>query len=218
LLTLLGLLAGIPYLYYMGSLADLRASSLPVSGSQMMAGDLLLLALLLVISSLVGCFLSRRYHLAGLGEYKQLKRAAGFLVLGGLVLGTFSYLTFGRWFAAQVPGIFPQHVGWALLLLPKGALLEETVTRFGMMTILAGLARRPWLANLLQASFFTGVNLKLIFFFGIPVDAPLVALGLAGSFLAHLVFGAIYARYGLVAAMLVHLAADLKLVLHACLS
>jgi hypothetical protein len=218
--TGLGMLAGAPYLYYLSAIAQragVGARLRTVSVQDLLTSDFSLLVLLLAMTSLVGCFLSRRYQLPGLGTLRDLRRAAAPVLVGGLALGAATYLLFGRRFATLVPGYYPTSVVWALVLPFKAALVEEPVARFGMMTILAGLVRRPWAANLAQAVFFTALNLKTLAFFGVAPGA-LAYAGLALTFAAHLGFGAMYARYGLVAAAATHFVVDLKFVVHALLT
>jgi hypothetical protein len=213
------MLAAVPYLHYMTTVVPGRAGSaagLGPSARDVLTTDFLLLLPLLAISSLVGCFLSRRYGLAGLGSWSRLRRALPWVVPAGLAIGAASYLLVGRRFALQVPAYYPQSLGWALVLALKSALLEETVARFGMMTILTGLTRRPWLGNLLQALFFSSLNLKAFAFYGIPAG-PLVWLSLLATVGVNLALGATYARWGLVAAATMHLLIDLRFIVHALL-
>jgi hypothetical protein len=219
-LTAVGVLAAAPYLHYMTAVArrhGARVEIPAVSARQILTTDFVMLMLLLVITSLVGCFLSRRYKLGGLGSRQQLGEALRYVVPGGLIFSAATYLLFGRHFAVEVPGYYPITIGWALVMPIKAALFEETVARFGMMTVLAGLTRRPWLANVLQAVFFTTLNLKTFAFYGVTADTVIYA-SLVLTLGIHLSLGAIYARYGLIAAALMHLLIDLKFVLHACMA
>ncbi len=213
-LTGLGLLVVAPNLQYLATHVD--RGDISLATREMPAADYTLFVPLLVISSLVGCFLSRRYRLGGLGSRQQLRKAAGLVVGGGLAMAVLSYLVIGRHIAAAIPGFFPVGLGWALILSLRGALVEETVARFGMMTIFCGLVRRPWLANVLQAVFFTFVSVKALDFLGIT-SPLLVCASLGLTFGLHLVLGAVYARYGLIAASLMHFMVDLKFVFHACI-
>lgn len=217
-LTGLGVLGTAPYLHYVASVVPRTAAArVPVVEARaVLTADFLLLLPLLAITSLVGCFLSRRYRLGGIGSLAQLRESLPAVLPAAILLGLLSYLLLGRRLALQAPGLFPDDLGWALVMPLKSALLEETVARFGMMTILAGLTRRPWAANLLQAMFFSGLNLKGFAFFGIP-PGPLVWASLGGSLVINLGLGAAYARHGLVAAAVMHLVIDLRFVLHACL-
>ncbi len=215
-LSVLALLAGAPYLYYLAEVAPRQGASVqlpPLGSREVLPRDVLLLALLLVVTSLVGCFFSRRYRLGGLGSREQLRASAAIVVVGGLVLGAVSYLVLGRRLASEVPGLYPVTLGWALVMPLKSALVEETVARFGFMTLLAGLTRRPAVANVVQAVLFTGLGVKAFTYFGVS-DPLLMAAGLGLSLVANLAFGAVYARYGLAAASLLHFVVDLKFVAH----
>jgi hypothetical protein len=219
-LTALGIVPAAWHLRYLIGLPELGQAppGLPsTSTREVVTTDFLLVWLLLALCSLVGCFLSQRYQLAGLGTWQQLREAAPVVIVGGFALGAASYLVFGRRLAEVAPGLYPDAIGRALLMALKGALVEETVARFGMMTILAGMVRRPWLANILQAAFFTAISVKALAFFGVEVDG-FVKASMAAGFALHLVLGAVYARWGLIPAALMHLVADLKFAVHAVIT
>lgn len=152
----------------------------------------------------------------GIGSRAQLQASLPVILPAGVLLGLLSYLLLGHRLALLAPGLYPETAGWALVMPLKSALVEETVARFGMMTVLAGLTRRPWAANLLQALLFSALGLKGFAFYGVPPQ-PLVWASLAGALAVNLGLGAAYARHGLAAAAVMHFVIDLKFVLHACL-
>ena len=118
----------------------------------------------------------------------------------------------------------------------KGAVFDEVVARFGVMTICCGIlgvrrrsvssafdgrspmGRRIWIANGIQAIFFTGLGWTSLHFFGVsPSLQYWFIASLVASFGIHLLLGTIYARYGLIAAMLFHLGLGLKFIVHGAL-
>ena len=120
-----------------------------------------------------------------------------------------AYMPFNRYaFALVVP--YRGQGG----ILAKYGVKTKGYKKFGLMTILAGLTRRPWLANVLQAAFFCALNLKAFGFFGIS-NHPLLVASLVASFAVNVALGALYQRYGLAAAALTHGIIDLKFVVHA---
>jgi membrane protease YdiL (CAAX protease family) len=108
---------------------------------------------------------------------------------------------------------------WACLLVSFGAgIREEIWLRLGVMTLLvwigAKVARQPapgaainWTANLLACLLFGAMHLPQAFtFFG--ASSPLAAYVLIGNGIPGLVFGWLYWRRGLIAAMVSHAVLD----------
>jgi Type II CAAX prenyl endopeptidase Rce1-like len=109
---------------------------------------------------------------------------------------------------------------WACLMVSVGAgIREEVWLRLGVMTFFvwigAKLARRPapgaeinWTANLLACLLFGAMHLPQAFtFFG--ASTPLTAYVLIGNGVPGLVFGWLYWRKGLIAAMVSHAVLDI---------
>lgn len=98
-----------------------------------------------------------------------------------------------------------------------GGIVEETLMRWGALTALFALARRLgwrepfWAANAAAALAFAALHLPSVSFSGIPLTAPVVAQVLVGNGVAGLVFGWMFRRRGLEAAMVAHGAADVWL-------
>jgi len=218
----LGFLAAMPYVYYLTRVAfgqAMRQRLAPRSVEEMLRADLVLMGLAVAITALAGTFLAERYGLPGLGDLRRLRRALPVLVPGGVLLSASTYLGFGRHLARRVPGYYPASLGWAAMLMVKGALFDETVARYGGMTILCGAVRRPWIANLMQAAFFTIVTARSVGFYGLSFGwSVAAAASLGSSAVVHLALGLAYARTGLLGAALLHLVIDLKYVAHALLA
>ncbi|MBK6685045.1 MAG: CPBP family intramembrane metalloprotease [Deltaproteobacteria bacterium] len=217
LLAGLAMIAVVPYAYRSAyTFADAVRRTARLSPEEVLRADLISLATLIVLAALVGSAFSERYRLGGLGRWPTLGTMRLHLVLAPVV-GVVSYLAFGRVLATRLPGTFPEDLGWALAYAVKGAIFDEVVARYGLMTIFAGLTR-PAVANLLQATFFTATIWKGLGFFG--VDASYDAyflLSVVSSFGLHLYLGSVYARHGLLPAMVLHFLYDLRFLLHALL-
>lgn len=215
----LAFLAAVTYSYYLTRVAfaaRVRRHFAHLSVEQLLQADVILMAVVVVISSLVGSLLAKRYGLAGLGSIKQLRRGLPFVVVGGAVLSAATYLLFGRTLAHRVSGYYPTSLCWSLLIPLKAALFDETVARFGMMTIFCGAVRRVWLANLLQAVFFTSLTSSYMAFYSITLGWNFFTVAsLCSSLVVHLVLGITYARFGLLGCALQHFIISLKFVFHA---
>ena len=215
-------LSAVPYLYYLTHVAFTdrlleRFSSVTIG--EVIRADLVMVASVSVLCALVGSLASRRYGLGGLGlgtvRLLNWRRFVG-LAAG---LGALTYLLFGRTLARNVPGYYPSSLMWAAMMPIKGALFEETVARYGMMTVVTGIARRPMVANLIQAAFFTLMMAKGLDFYGVSAQGQsILLLGLvASTMLLNVVYGWAYARLGLTVAAILHAVVDLRFVVHALL-
>jgi hypothetical protein len=216
-IALAGLLSVAPYVYYltMVAFADRLERRFPALGPAGLAqAELASAALVVLIAALTGALFARRYGLAGVGDRGALRRAAPWLALAPVV-GVASYLLLGHALAQRVPQLYPTTLGWALARTLKGALFDEIVARFGMMTILCGIVRRKALANVAQATFFTALGVHGLSFFGTspPLDALMVA-SVAATFGLHLGLGWLFARYGLWTCSLAHLLVGIEYPLH----
>jgi hypothetical protein len=184
---------------------------------QVLGADLLTTAAVVVISALVGTFFAARNGLPGLGDRRHLRAALPF-VAGALGASILLQFLIGEALAKRLPAYYPSSIGWALAIAVKGAVFDEVVARYGMLTLIVGATRTRLLANLCQAIFFTVVAWK-----SMGASAPssfdgFVAAGAVSTFAIHLAAGAVYLRFGLIAAALFHFAADLRFVLHALLA
>lgn len=217
----LAFLAVAPYVQYLTDVAFSAAARrfvAPVPLTRVLEADLLLLGVLVTACAMAGSLFGDRYGLAGRGDPARLRASLRYILPAGVMLAAGTYLLFGRYLAQRVPGTYPTSVGWALLLLVKGALFDETVARFGVMTLLCAAVRRPWIANLLQAALFTWLTSRNLAFHGITLQwGFFVAASLTSSLLVHLSHGLVYARYGLASSVTMHAVTDLKYVAHALL-
>ncbi len=214
-------LTAAPYVYYVSTVAfgdRIRLRFRGLSTYEILRLDMFSIAIVVVLASLAGALFSERYQLRGIGDRSDLRRSRLMILGVGPVLMLVSYFAFGRALADAVPGYYPTSIVWASALVVKGAIFDEVVARYGMMTILRGVVQRTWLANVLQAVFFTAVGFKSMTFFGLEAGLSFAfLLGIGASFVIHLVEGALYANTGLFAACAFHFVLELKLVLHAVL-
>jgi len=112
---------------------------------------------------------------------------------------------------------------WKPLLASFSAgVTEELLFRFGFMTLLVWLGvkmtRReapgsfvPWMANLLTALLFSLAHLANVVELGISITLGTVLYVTLTNGVAGVVFGRLYWRHGLEAAVLAHMVADVVL-------
>jgi hypothetical protein len=213
------MVGGAVHVYYLtevGFAQKVRERFGPVGAATIARTEMVSLGAVVLVAALVGSLCSERYGLGGIGDGAKLRAAGKLILIAAPCLGAASYLLLGRSMAVRIPGYYPASVFWASCLALQGALCEEVVARYGMMTIFCGVVRRPWIANVLQAVFFTALGAVGLSFYGLRVSCDaLVVASLVVSVAIHLSLGAIYARYGLLASMLFHFVLGLRFVAHA---
>jgi membrane protease YdiL (CAAX protease family) len=98
-----------------------------------------------------------------------------------------------------------------------GGIVEEVVARWGILTALFALARRVgvreafWPANAVAAVLFGALHLPAAAAGRVPLTGAAIAHVLLGNGIAGVVFGWLFRRRGLEAAMVAHGAADVWL-------
>jgi hypothetical protein len=160
---------------------------------------------LAVSAALLGSCIAPRLGLAGVPALGGLGRAWPLFVVLAPLLAAASYVVVDRPLASLAPDLVPGSVAAALARALRGAVFEEVVARFGLLTVLMFAARRLWLANLAQALFFTATAGLSLLAMGLePGLGALASRSLVVVFVAHLLQGAIAGRFGLPAAVLFH--------------
>ncbi|MCC7384516.1 MAG: CPBP family intramembrane metalloprotease [Deltaproteobacteria bacterium] len=207
-----------PYLYYLARVAyptTLSQRHPALTAEQVLGADLIRVAIVVILASLIGALFVERAGLVGLGT-RASKRSLLVLFAMGAAASAVIYTVVGRSIAEKLPGQYPCALGWALVGTLRGALFEEVVARYGMMTLLVGITRRTWLANILQAIFFSAVSTRAIAFATGPLalDA-LTAATIVTSLIVNLIAGGLYAKRGLASAAAFHLGISTRFTLHA---
>ncbi len=175
-------------------------------GAALLPSEQLRLAFGLAVSAaLLGCCVAPGLGLAGVSALRNLGRAWPLCVVVAPRLAAVSYVAVDQPLASLAPQVAPGSVAGAMARTLRGAVFDEVVARFGLLTVLMFAARRLWLANLAQALFFTAVAGLSLLALGLEPGAGAVAARSLGvAFFAHLVQGAIAGRFGLAAAVLFH--------------
>ena len=221
---LLGVLA-LPLTFPASLDASLRAAAPGISAGVLKALTLIQPALLLAAGAAIGAALAHRLglasHLAGVNVRRRLLDELPLAIASGLVLASAIVLIDRLVFQRGTPGPSAslRDIVEALAAgLLYGGLTEEVMMRWGLLSLVAAamlaLVRRPPGA---QASVVYAIAIVIVaFVFAAghlpaaavvaPLDAPLVTRILVLNTLAGLVYGTLFWRRSLEAAMAAHMA------------
>ena len=209
-----------PYLYYLSTVAfpERVSDRFGLSPAEVLAVDLPLTAAAAALAALIGALFSERHGLPGLGTWADLRAALRRFGPVAAIASALGYAVVGRALAARVPGTSPDTLGWALVVWAKAAVFDEVIARYGMLTVVWSVTRRRWLANGLQAAFFTATVVQGLGFLGVAPSAdPTFAGALALTFAGHLAMGAAQLRYGLRTTVALRALFEVRYLLHAVL-
>jgi hypothetical protein len=210
ILAALGVIATVPYFHYL----VFAAFPAPIPGADgwtLVVGELLLVLILLFLSALIGFSFAGRLDLPGLGETRAWLRGLPVLIPCGLILVAFSYFTFDRYFLLISPASFPTDPVYLLAVPFKGAFVDETVLRLGLVTIGVGLARDKAAGVIVTAAVASLFTVKYFEFIGIPFALdPLFIVHLLLSFFGNLLLGWLYVTRGLLWSMTLTFVIGLK--------
>jgi len=181
----------------------------------------LTLLFLLFLCSLCGFAFYKRNGLPGLGNFKKI-RENGIKIFFplALILSLFSFLFFDQFFMEKAPQYFPKSILWALAIPFSMAFLEETIFRFGMLTVLVGGIKRwlsPLWANIAVSLFYALVMTRKTFGLAdIAIEWNYIGLtAVAGSFFTCFLLGYIFIKYGLKTSIFFHFLLRLKYPIYA---
>jgi hypothetical protein len=219
-----GIVLGSPFL-----LASIRAAQPPLSPLALLALQVVQLLLLCALAAYVGVRFAPRAELdapwlRAFAEGRDRPPGFGSAVIEAAAVGSITAIAVtavavmlrgslpqGLW--RPVPGGFWTRASSAFY----GGIVEETLVRWGLLTTLFALARRIgvreafWPSNLAVALVFGALHLPSVAFARIPITSPVVAHVLLANGIAGMVFGWMFRRRGLEAAMVSHGAADVWL-------
>lgn len=214
ILTCLSVVSAYPFLLYLWKRGSVESIGVALPAREyysLLQGEFLLILGASLFSALAGRFFSLRYGLAGLGSWSALKKDLPRITgLALILIPVFLY--------ALDPVIFnhhrllyPRELWAAAAVTLKSSVFEEVVLRYGVITILAGLIRRPVLAVILGTLFATMLGVRSGVVVGIqPGISFQFFLMLVVSFGLNLFYGFLYSRRGLYTSMAAHLLIDLK--------
>jgi len=174
------------------------------------------LVFLLILSSFCGFAFSKHYGLPEWGQFQELrKRAFRFYLPIAICLGIISYFFFDRWFGRLAPEFYPKNFFWAFSIPFRSAFLEETVFRFGMVTVFVGAIRRwlnpLWAVGIVSLFYSLVISQKTFELVGLVWDVNVQTMIMVfNSFLTHFLLGYVYLKKGLSHSIFLHFLLTLK--------
>jgi hypothetical protein len=161
--------------------------------------ELFLLFIICFLSSMVGFSFSKRYELPGFGDLRDFTDALPSLLLWALVMVSFSYIFFDRYFIELSPISYPKN-GLCLIFFPfQGAFTDEIILRFCLVTISVGLFKDKWRGVVFVSILASIFTLKYFNFVGVKLDFGFLFLAqLSLSFLSNLLLGYFFVTRGLI--------------------
>lgn len=164
--------------------------------------ELVLLALLLFLSALIGFSFSARLDLPGLGSVRELVFALPALIAGGIALVALSYVVFDRYYFMVAPSTFPRETVYLAAMPFKAALADETILRFGLVTIGVGLTKNKGAGVVLMSAVSTLLTVKYLEFVGLPFALDhFYVVYLLLSFFGNILLGWLFVTRGLLYSM-----------------
>ena len=141
----------------------------------------------------------------------------------GLVFTPVSYFVIDRDIMRLVPRVFPRDWPWALGNMLGGAITQEVIARFGLLTIGIYLFRRlgfkghPWPAIALVSLFGCAGTYIFLLKFNLAQEFVFsqIAIGLTMAFFLQWAFCEVYVRKGFLATSCIHFGLNIKLFLYA---
>ena len=213
ILTGLGLISCYPYFVYLWLQTPVKTIGIHLEGRDFNAflqGEVLVVLGACFISSLVGRFFSVRYGLAGLGSFTgMIKEIKNFALLAVILIPIFLFILDPIF--SKSPVLNPRTFWAAAGVTLKSSIFEEIVLRYGIITILAGIFRRTYLAVFIGSVLATLLGIRSGFMTGMSLEPSIsLILMVSVSLLLNLFYGYLYASRGLISAMSAHLLIDLK--------
>lgn len=215
--TALAVVMALPFIYFM--LMQVSANFTfdnRVVFFQMLYSESARVAVVILLSCLVGFAWSKRLGLGGVGRLRDLKKHWQLILLAGVVVGGLTYVLGDRNFLRTVPELYPKSLAFAVFIPFYATFVEEVFARFGVMTTLVKIFRNKWVANFLAAFIFAIGHANIFRMTGVFYHLNyLTVCSLLVNLLIGLFFGYIYWRRGLVTAMGIHFIANLRFLLMA---
>lgn len=212
LLTFLFTYIDFHYLTKVGFKSKIYSKVPPDAINQFLFSQLLGVLFICLICSVVGILFAKRYKLAGLGSLQNLKQSLPFVFAFGIGGAVVNLLLFDGHFRKVAPGYYPAIWYWALLVPVSQAISQEIIARLGMLTIIKGVVKNFWAANLLHAVFFAALGLRAFKLADVQIGFNyLTVYAVVAAISASLIAGWLYRRYGLLTTIFAHMLYGLRI-------
>lgn len=211
--TVRGLVIGVvaaicsaPFLYYMAYVAvkikrDLSDALL----MNLFLSQLALVLVLCVICATCGTAWSRKYGLPGWFDRERFSRfwwVLAIIVVGGTVASYFK-LNYTVKSIPEFSNFLPKSMWIGLAIQASGAVTEEIVFRYGIMTLIQRLIKKMHWSIFLAAFFYAAIGIKTFNFLEVGPNVGIAGLVFfASRFINAYISGYIYGYFGLAPAMI----------------
>jgi hypothetical protein len=173
--------------------------------------QLFLLFIVCLLSAIIGFSFSNKLNLKGFGELRELINSLPTIIIVSIILLTFSYLLFDRYFYTISPSSYPDSIIYLITLPLKGALTEEVILRLCLVTLVIGITKSRAGAVFLVSVIASLFSLKYFSYIGIESGLNrLLITQLCLSFIVNLILGYLYVTRGLLSSMMLKALLGLK--------
>ncbi len=177
------------------------------------------------LSALIGFVYAKRLRLPGFGKPADIRVWLPVGLIAGLIVTPISYLILDRGVLRLFPEVYPPSLAWAFANILGGAISQEVIVRFGLLTIGVYLVDkwtrqgRPWPAIAVLSVFGAAGSYLLISRLDMVsgLSTSQITIMLLLSFLIQWILCEVYVRRGLLAALCVHLGLSIKYLVFSCL-
>ncbi len=177
------------------------------------------------LSALIGFVYAERLRLPGFGKPADIQAWLPIGLGAGLVFTPVSYMALDQGVIRSIPEIYPASVTWALVVMLGGALSQEVIVRFGLLTIGIYFWDRwnrmghPWPVIAALSAF--GATGSYLLISRLDMAARLsfsqIMIMLFFSFTMQWISCEVYVRKGLLASVCVHFGLSIKYLIFAVL-
>lgn len=193
----------IPYFHYLIKTIIRGNLSGTISGSSyFLIFQLSLLFVICLLSAVVGFTFGKRYILPGFGVFRSYIQDLPWLIAAGTGLLIISFVFFDRYFFNLSPGSYPKEYFYLMAIPFKGAVAEELILRFGLVTIGVGICKNRFAAVVLVSVFATLLSIRYFTFIGMDIAFSYIFIvQVILTLLVNCILGYLFVTRGLVYAM-----------------
>lgn len=199
----LATLLTLPYFHYLTKVVISGNLSGTIPGSPyFLIIQLSLLFGICLLSAVVGFTFGKRFALPGFGIFRNYIQDLPKLIAAGTVLMMISFVLFDRYFFNLSPGSYPKEYFYLMTIPFKGAVAEELILRFGLVTIAVGICKNRSAGVVLVSVFATLLSIRYFTFIGMDIAFSYIFIvQVILTFLVNCILGHLFVTRGLAYAM-----------------